>query len=151
MTRRTLIFLAAGGSLAVLLGAFAFQHLGGVAPCELCLLQRWPHAAAVLIGLVALIWPFRGLACAGAVAALATAGLAVYHSGVERRWWEGPSTCTSGSTAGVSAEDLLNRILATPVVRCDEISWDILGLSLANLNVAISVGLAMIWIAAARR
>lgn len=151
MTRKTLIFLAAGGSLAVLLGAFAFQHLGGVAPCELCLLQRWPHGAAVLIGLGALVWPLRGLAFAGAVAALATAGLAVYHSGVERRWWEGPSTCTSGGTTGISAEDLLNRILATPVVRCDEISWDILGLSLANLNVAISAGLAMIWIAAARR
>ncbi|MFP4274908.1 MAG: disulfide bond formation protein B, partial [Paracoccaceae bacterium] len=57
MTRTTLILLAAGGSAALLAAAFAFQHLGGLAPCTLCLWQRWPHAAAVLLGLAALALP----------------------------------------------------------------------------------------------
>ena len=58
MAQRTrLIILALAGSLAMLAGAFAFQYIGGLAPCHLCLLQRWPHAAAVAIGLLALAVP----------------------------------------------------------------------------------------------
>ena len=148
---RILVMVAAGGSLATLLTAFAFQYLGGLAPCHLCLLQRWPHAAAVVIGLAALAWPWRGLGYAGALAALATAGIGVYHSGVERHWWEGPTTCTAGNIAGLKPDELLNQILATPVVRCDELGWTLLGLSMANLNVALSLGLALIWLVAARR
>ena len=65
MTRPTLVLMAAGGSLALLLGAFAFQYIGGLAPCVLCLWQRWPHAAAVLIGLAALALPGRILPVCG--------------------------------------------------------------------------------------
>ena len=65
MTRQTLILAAAGGSAALLLGAFWFQYVVGLYPCPLCIWQRWPHAAAVLIGVVALalpgrVWPVLG-------------------------------------------------------------------------------------------
>lgn len=149
--RRPLILLAAGGSLAVLLGAFGFQYLGGLAPCHLCLLQRWPHAAAIAIGALALVWPWRGICYGGGLAALAASGLGVYHTGVERGWWQGPTTCTSGSVAGVSPADLLNQILAAPMVRCDEVAWAMFGLSMASWNAVISAALALIWLAAARR
>ncbi|MGB8814079.1 MAG: disulfide bond formation protein B [Paracoccaceae bacterium] len=151
MSQRNLMLLAAMGSLAMLLGAFGFQYIGGMAPCKLCLWQRWPHAAAVLIGAIALIWPYRALAFAGAIAALTTAGLGVYHTGIERHWWQGPVTCTSGSVSGVSAEDLLNQILAAPVVRCDEVAWEMLTLSMASWNTIASVAFALIWLAAAQR
>ena len=55
MNRNLLILIAAGGSAALLLGAFAFQHIGGLAPCKMCIWQRWPHGAAVLVGLALLI------------------------------------------------------------------------------------------------
>ena len=71
LTRRTLILVATLGSVALLGGAFAFQYIGGLAPCQLCLYQRWPHAAAILIGVVALLTGWRGLAWLGALAALA--------------------------------------------------------------------------------
>ena len=67
--------IAAGGSLALLLGAFAFQHIGGLAPCHLCLLQRWPHAAAILIGAAALALGNRLLGWLGAAAGLTTEGI----------------------------------------------------------------------------
>ncbi|HEX9858452.1 MAG TPA: disulfide bond formation protein B, partial [Paracoccaceae bacterium] len=140
----------AAGSLALLLGAFAFQYVGGLAPCPLCLWQRWPHAAAVAIGGLALLAGGRLLPILGALAALTTAGIGVFHTGVEQKWWEGLASCSSGSIAGISVQDLLNPDVAVaPVVRCDEIAWQMLGLSMASWNVAISVGLALVWLAAA--
>lgn len=152
LSRRALILLATLGSAGMLAGAFAFQHLGGLAPCPMCLWQRWPHAAAVVIGAVALIalrgvvWPLLG-----ALAALATAGIGLYHTGVERRWWEGPDTCTSGPIGGMEPGALLDQIMAAPVVRCDEVAWEMFGLSMASWNAVLSLALAMIWLMAARR
>ena len=157
MTRQTLILTASLGSALLLGGAFAFQFIGGMAPCHLCLLQRWPHAAAVLIGLLALVLTRtsaglqRLLALLGALAALTTAGLGLYHTGVERAWWQGPDTCTSGGIDGVSADQLLDQILAAPIVRCDEVAWAMAGLSMASWNMLAALALALIWLAAARR
>src|SRR6056297_790616 len=151
LTHRTLIFCAAAGSALLMLGAFGFQHIGGMPPCELCLWQRYPHVAAILIGVVALALPRRSLALAGAVAALTTAGIAFYHSGIERAWWAGPTSCSSSSPAGVSTEALFDQIMAAPVIRCDDIPWEMFGLSMASWNMLASLGLAVVWIAAARR
>lgn len=150
MTRKTLILTAAGGSAALLLGAFFFQMLG-YAPCKLCLWQRWPHAAAIALGLLALVSASRLVPWAGALAATVTGALGVYHAGVEQRWWQGPDTCTSGGALDGSAEDLLGQIMAAPLVRCDEIPWAFAGLSMASWNAIFSFALAAIWIAAARR
>lgn len=146
-----LIALAAAGSAAVLLGAFGFQHLGGMAPCKLCLWQRWPHAAAVLIGVIAYARPHTVLTLMGALAALTTAGIGAYHAGVEQGWWEGPSTCTAGAIGGLSTDDLMAQIMAAPLVRCDEIPWDMFGISMAGWNALMSLGLAALWLAAFRR
>ena len=152
MTRPLLIFLAAGGSALMLAGAFAFQYLGGLAPCHLCLLQRWPHAAAALIGVLALLIPGRLLPLAGALAALTTAGLGAYHSGVERHWWPGPNTCTSGDISQLSVGDLTDQLLAnTTVIQCDQVAWAMWGLSMASWNMLGSLVLVALWLMAARR
>ncbi|KEJ87918.1 disulfide bond formation protein B [Sulfitobacter donghicola] len=148
---KRLVLLAAIGSAAVLLGAYAFQHIGGMPPCKLCLWQRWPHAAAALIGALIVLTGEIRLAWLGAIAALSTAGIAAYHVGVEQGWWEGPTSCTSSGVSNVSAEDLLNQILAAPLVRCDDIPWQMAGISMAGWNAILSVGLAVVWVAAARR
>ena len=150
MTRTQLILLATLGSAALLAGAFVFQAFG-YAPCHLCVLQRWPHAAAIVIGALALALGWLLLPMLGAGAALAAAGLGIYHTGVERHWWQGPTTCTSGSVAGLDPKVLLDQILAAPIVRCDEVAWQLLGLSMASWNALASLVLVFIWIAAARR
>jgi disulfide bond formation protein DsbB len=152
MTRQGLILAAAGGSLALLLGALAFQFVGGLAPCPLCLWQRWPHAAAVLAGAAALALPGRALPLLGLLAALATAAIGGFHAGVEQGWWQGLASCTGGSLAGVSVTDLLNpnADIAAPV-RCDAIAWSLAGLSMAAWNMILSLGLAALWLAAVRR
>lgn len=149
MTRKNLFLLATLGSIALLGGAFAFQHIGGMAPCKMCLWQRWLHAVAIVIGIFGIFTGRRELAVIGILAALTTSGIGFYHAGVELMWWEGPTTCTSGSIAGLSTEDLLTQILNAPVVRCDEIAWFLLGISMAGWNALLSLCLAGIWLKAA--
>lgn len=151
MTLKRLSLLAAAGSLALLLGALAFQYLGGLPPCKLCYWQRYPHVAAVAFGALIAVFPLRILALGGMASALATAGVGIYHAGVERAWWEGPDTCTSGAVTGLTPAELLNQILAAPVVRCDEIAWEMLGISMAGWNGILSLALAIVWFAAWRR
>lgn len=145
-----LIALAALGSVLMLLGAFGFQYLGDMAPCKMCYWQRYPHAAAAGIGALGLLISGPILPYLGALAALTTAGIGVFHAGVERGLWEGPTTCTAQPIDGLSADELMAQILAAPTVRCDEIPWEMLGLSMAGWNAAISFGLFALWIAAAR-
>ena len=140
--------LAALGSAFLLAAAFGFQHLGGLAPCPLCIWQRWPHAIALALGLALLAAPSRAIAAIGALTMLAGAGVALYHAGVEQSWWPGPTTCTAPDMAGLTAGQLLERILETPVVRCDEIAWSFLGLSMAAWNGIACLGLAALWIRA---
>ena len=152
MNRNTLVLAAAGGSAALLLGALAFQYIGGLYPCPLCLWQRWPHLAAVLIGLAALALPGRALPVLGALAALATAGIGGFHSGVEIGWWQGLDSCAGAGIGGLSGAALLDPTAnIPPPVRCDAVAWSFLGLSMAAWNMILSLGLAALWLAAARK
>jgi disulfide bond formation protein DsbB len=150
MTSARYILLAAAGSAALLLGALAFQFIGQMPPCKMCYWQRYPHVIAIAIGAIALVTGWRLLAWLGAIAAFASAAVGAYHTGVERGWWEGPSTCTSGPVGGLSGEDLMAQIMAAPLVRCDEVPWEFFTLSMASWNMLISLGVTTIWIMALR-
>ncbi len=153
MTRTTALVLATGGSVALMLGALAFQYLGGLAPCELCLWQRYPHVVAIVAGVLALMMS-RGklLPLIGGLAALTTSGLGIYHTGVERGWWQGPTSCTGGGNVGnMSADQLLDQIMAAPVVMCDEVPWELFGLSMASYNALASFVFAIFWFIAWRK
>ncbi|OUS20929.1 disulfide bond formation protein B [Rhodobacterales bacterium 59_46_T64] len=145
LNRKQLIILAAGGSALLMIAALGFQYIGGMAPCKLCIWQRYPHIAAIAIGTLAMMIPGRALPALGALAALGTAAVGLYHTGVERAWWEGPSTCTSSGAAGKSASELFDQIMAAPLVRCDEVPWEMFGLSMASWNMLAALGLAAIW------
>ena len=147
MTRRDLMLLAAAGSLALIVGAWGFQMLG-YAPCKLCLWQRWPHYVAIGIGVAVLIaGPYLLLGLAGALSALTTAGIGAYHTGVERGWWQGPTSCSGGGNglADMSGADLLSLDAPVRIVMCDEVAWSLFGVSMASWNVIASLIIAQIW------
>ena len=128
-------------------GALAFQYLGGLQPCEMCMWQRWALVAA--LGLALLGWVLghaRGVLALAALAVLAGAGLAAFHVGVEQHWWKGVTECAATPITG-SASEILGQILAQPLVRCDAIAWSLFGVSMAGWNWIIStmVGGAALW------
>ncbi|SHI30378.1 disulfide bond formation protein B [Wenxinia saemankumensis] len=150
MTRTALVALATIGSALLLGGAFLFQSFGWQ-PCQMCLWQRWPHAAAIVIGVAALASGMRALSLAGTLAAIVAAGLAIFHTGVERDWWQGPATCASSGpgVGGLSTGDLL-AVDGPGLVQCDAFNAFFLGLSMANWNAIFSLILVGIWLAAWR-
>ena len=130
----------------------------GYPPCDLCVEQRYAYYAgvplALLIALGAAIRLPQGVRTAGF--ALLTAlfvynsGLAIYHSGVEAHFWAGPTACTGGALPQAGG-DLLQQLQSIKVVRCDETGLRVLGLTLANWNIAISAALAAFAAASAVR
>jgi disulfide bond formation protein DsbB len=116
----------------------------------MCYWQRWPHMAAVLIGLLTLRFAGPFLPVLGALAAATTGALGVYHTGVERDWWEGPSSCTGGGgLEGLSGADLL-AVTGPRVIMCDQVSWELFTLSMPSWNALFSFMLVIGWIMAAR-
>ena len=141
--------------LALLAGAWGSQLIGGLVPCEMCHWQRWPHYAAVVVAALAFVVPGRSskvTLVAGAAALIAVSGLiGVFHAGVEYHWWQGITACsTSVSGDGISTDEMLRRILAAPVIRCDAAQWKLFGISLAGYNAIFSLGGAL-WIASLLR
>jgi len=152
MTRLTQAHILAVLVPAGLLGgALAFQYLGGLAPCELCIWQRWPHGVALTVALLALL-PVLGQA-RRAMIALAALGITVsgaigiYHAGIEQHWWQGVTACTAAPVAGTT-EEILAQIMATPLVRCDAIPWSLMGISMAGWNAILSLTFAgvILWL-----
>jgi len=145
MSRNRAVLLAGLGSLGLLIGALLFQYVGDMAPCKMCYWQRYPHVGAIIIAGIILITGIGVFAVLGLLSALITAGIGGFHAGVERGWWEGPQSCTSTSIDKLSTEELLAQIMSTPMVRCDEIPWQMFGLSMAGWNMVVSICLAILW------
>ncbi len=126
------------GPSALLGGALSFQYLAGIAPCEMCMWQRWVLVTAV--GIALLGWAAgrsRALLVLAALVVLAGAGVAAFHVGVEQHWWQGITRCAAAPVSG-SRDAMLAQILAQPLVRCDAIAWSLFGISMAGWNAICS-------------
>ena len=152
-----LVFALLAVAAATLAGALAFEHIGGLAPCPLCLQQRWPYWLGIPLGALALLALGRrhprwcaGLMAVTALGFAAGSALAFYHAGMEWRWWSGPASCSGAAPPGNVAA-LLEGLRGTAPPRCDEAPWRLLGVSLSGYNALISALLAGLGLAAAMR
>ena len=147
---RLLAALVPAGLLA---GAHGSQYLGGLVPCEMCYWQRWPHFAA--LGLALISYPLAGrlpdrgrsLVWLAALAMLGSGAIGVYHAGVELGVFEGLTQCSTSGGGGTLAD-----IMSAPLVRCDEVQWSLLGISMAGWNAILSIGFAtaILWLSLRR-
>jgi disulfide bond formation protein DsbB len=128
---------------ALLAGAWGFQLIGHLYPCEMCHWQRWPHYAALPIALLAFVpgMPQRPLVALAAIAIAVSGAIGVAHAGVEYHWWQGFTPCTSTFSSG---GDTLSAIMNAPVVRCDAPQWTFAGISLAGFNAIVSLSGALV-------
>jgi disulfide bond formation protein DsbB len=140
--------------LALMAGALGSQYIGHLVPCEMCLWQRYPHYAAIVAAALAILLRrtalSRPLTVLAGLLILASGLIGGFHAGVEYKWWEGPQHCTGTVAAGA---DFLKRLLAAPVIRCDEPQWTLFGISLAGFNFLISLvgGLTVLRLCLKRR
>ncbi len=145
--RNTALF-AVGISIFALASAFFAQYAMGLEPCKLCIWQRWPFVIVIVMGLITYLLKSPNslfvLTLTGLVF-LTNSAIAFFHTGVERLWWEGLKGCSAPDLSG-SVEELMARIQSSNGARCDEIPWadPILGLSMANYNVILCLGMGLI-------
>jgi len=155
LTTRQFAGSVLAASVLVLGAALLSQYWGGLTPCELCLLQRWPWWIAIAIAAAAwltgdrLALPIPAILLA--IVFLASAGVALYHVGVEQHWFAGPTACTVGSGDANSVEALRAQLLGKKPVMCDEVQWSLFGISLAGWNLLASIAMAGFCTMTARR
>ncbi len=134
-------------SVAVVGGALLFQYVGGLAPCELCLAERWPWYLSIGFAFLAVTGNERaaipGVMAVCGLLLLANTALAFYHVGVEFHWFAGPTACTGTDAAPDSLEAFRARLLGRQQVRCDEVQWALFGVSLAGWNMLASAAVAI--------
>jgi disulfide bond formation protein DsbB len=143
----------AGGISATLLGgAMLFQYVGGLAPCSLCIWQRWPHLAVIVAAFIGLrgIMP-RSMLWLTFIAGSVSVILGGYHAGIEYRFWAGPTGCSANLLPDGDIKALTQQLLNTPLVRCDEAPWSFFGLSMAGWNALISLDIVAVALISLRR
>jgi disulfide bond formation protein DsbB len=130
--------------LGLMAGALGSQYLGGLYPCEMCMWQRWPHYAAIVVALLSFVAkPARvPLIWLAALLIAVSGAIGAFHAGVEYGWWEGLTRCAT--TFGAGGGSTLDSIMNAPLIRCDVAPWHFLGISLAGWNAIVSLGGALI-------
>jgi disulfide bond formation protein DsbB len=132
---------------ALLAGAYGSQYFGHLFPCEMCWWQRDYHFTALAAAVLAYVlrtFPDRGrsLVWLAALAILVSGGIGFYHAGVEMKVFTGFTRCTA--TAQGTADEMFRQIMDAPIVRCDQVQWSLLGISMAGWNFLVSTGSAVL-------
>ena len=142
---KALAILVPAGLLA---GAWGSEIWGGLNPCEMCWWQRYAHLAGLGFTLLALVlarMPDRGRSFVwlAALGIFSSGAIGAYHAGVEAKLFDGFTQCTS-TAAGLSGDELLASIMNAPLTRCDQVQWELFGISMAGWNAIISIVFALL-------
>lgn len=152
-------FAAAAIMFAALCGAWYFQYVLKYVPCPLCYQQHIPYYFAIPLGLLLGAFALYGGGkllvryglCLLALVLLVSAGMGVYHAGVEWGWWQGPTSCAVGAPSTAPIGNILDSIRSIRAVPCNEAAWRLFGISLAGYNALVSALAAVIALMGARR
>ena len=128
-------------SSLMLISAFYLEYFQDALPCDLCITQRWFHALIISYSLTIILILKKKIVSNKLVllglsitwVASSIAGL--YHFGIEMNFWKGPDECSSNIDF---SKDLLTYLLNKSPIKCDEVTFKILGFSLAGWNALIS-------------
>ena len=128
-------------SILTLSIAYFIQYVLGHKPCNLCIIERIPYIAAIiLISLIFILNRYQKIISSliliffifGAV-------VSFYHFGIEQGFFSESLVCDLGKSRPLNKEDLLNQLKKTEIVSCKDVTFRFLGLSLATINTVISL------------
>ena len=125
----------------MLISAFYLEYFHGALPCDLCITQRWFHAAIITYSLIIIfilniISTFKKLLLlGGGILWLSSSIAGLYHFGIEMSFWTGPDGCSSNINF---SKDTLTNLLNKSPIKCDEVIFEIFGFSLAGWNALVS-------------
>ena len=125
----------------MLLSAFYLEYFHGALPCDLCITQRWFHGAIISYSFIIILIINKTLisnkllVLVGAILWLSSSLAGLYHFGIEMNFWTGPDGCSSNIDF---SKDTLTYLLNKSPIKCDEVMFEILGLSLAGWNALAS-------------
>ncbi len=149
------IFIVAVSCVAIGL-AYIAQYVFGLQPCVLCIYQRIPFYITIAIGIISFYFSIKKrygisafLIALSGITFLFNSGLAFFHTGVEQKWWKGFSGCSAPDFSKMTPAEMAEAIRNMPTVFCDKIAWEMFGLSMANYNVIVCLGLGIICLSSA--
>ena len=128
-------------SILTLSIAYFIQYVLGHKPCNLCIIERIPYIAAIiLISLIFILNRYQKIISSliliffifGAV-------VSFYHFGIEQGFFSESLVCDLGNGQLLNKENLLNQLKKTEIVSCKDVTFRFLGLSLATINTVISL------------
>ena len=149
---RNSILLSFAFSVGMLAAVFVFQYGLDLQPCVLCVYQRWPYAAVMVLALAAIMLAKKvGSTVFQYLIALSfavTAGIGGFHVGVEQGWWEGTAECVADTSSTLSLDQLKAQIMSAPLAKCDEVAWQLFGISMAGYNMLFATVMALFMVVA---
>ena len=135
-------------SILSLSTAYFIQYVLGHKPCNLCIIERIPYIAAIiLISLIFILNRYQKI-ISSLILILFIFGAVVsfYHFGIEQGFFSESLVCDLGNSQPLNKEELLNQLKKTEIVSCKDVTFRFLGLSLATINTVISLILSGIMI-----
>ena len=127
-------------SLIAISSALIAEYIYGLQPCELCLKQRHPYYLIILVALIIFFIPNLYKLLMYVLVQLATIyGIfySIWHVGVEKKLFQGPTGCSTGLSKSSNTADLKEQIFSNSVISCDEVIWSFFGISAASLNTIV--------------
>ena len=134
-------------SSLMLISAFYLEYFHGALPCDLCITQRWFHGAIIAYSLIIILILNKNLISkkililGAAILWLSSSLAGLYHFGIEMNFWTGPDKCSSNIDF---SKDTLTYLLNKSPIKCNEVMFEIFGLSLAGWNSVASLFIFLI-------
>ena len=134
-------------SSVMLISAFYLEYFHGALPCDLCITQRWFHGAIMAYSFIIILIikktfiSKKFLILGGAILWLSSSSAGLYHFGIEMNFWNGPDGCSSNIDF---SKDTLTYLLNKSPIKCDEVMFEIFGLSLAGWNALASFSIFLL-------
>ena len=131
----------------MLISAFYLEYFHGALPCDLCITQRWFHGAIIAYSFIIILIIKKTLISkkllilGGAIIWLFSSLAGLYHFGIEMNFWTGPDGCSSNIDF---SKDTLKYLMSKSPIKCDEVMFEIFGLSLSGWNALASFSIFLL-------